>query len=166
MNNDYDVIIIGSGAGGGTLAYRLGPRGPRGLNVGRGEPPTEAWRPSNYPYRAVPHEPRIQKLHDDFARAGLNPFHLPVGVMLDEANPQASPCIRCSKLDGFPCMVEAKADAHVCAVRPALRHENVTLLTNAKVERLETDESGNAVTGVIVDHDGVPERYRADVVVV
>jgi choline dehydrogenase-like flavoprotein len=108
----------------------------------------------------------MQQLHDDFARAGLNPFHLPVGVMLDEANPQASPCIRCSKLDGFPCMVEAKADAHVCAVRPALRHPNVTLLTNAKVERLETDEDGNAVTGVIVDRDGTPERYRASVVVV
>jgi len=63
-------------------------------------------------------------------------------------------------------MVEAKADAHVCAVRPALRHENVTLLTNARVERLETDESGNTVTGVIVDRDGVPERYHANVVVV
>jgi choline dehydrogenase-like flavoprotein len=45
-------------------------------------------------------------------------------------------------------------------------HENVTLLTNARVERLETDESGAAVTGVVVDRDGVPERYRANVVVV
>ena len=29
MSNDYDVIIIGSGAGGGTLAYRLAPTGLR-----------------------------------------------------------------------------------------------------------------------------------------
>jgi len=26
-NNHYDVIIIGSGAGGGTLAYKLAPSG-------------------------------------------------------------------------------------------------------------------------------------------
>ena len=96
----------------------------------------------------------------------MNPFHLPVGVMLDEQNPEKSPCIRCSFLDGFPCMVEAKADAHVCAVRPALEHPNVTLVRNAHVQRLETDASGETVTGVVVDRDGVPERYSADVVVV
>lgn len=131
-----------------------------------GEDPTEAWRSSPFPYPAVSHEPRIQKLHDDFAQAGLQPFHLPVGVMLDEENPQRSVCIRCSKLDGFPCLVEAKADAAVCAVRPALRHDNVTLLRNARVERLETDESGMTVTDVIVDRNGVPERYRGKIIVV
>src|SRR5947207_13295477 len=266
MTNDYDVIIIGSGAGGGTLAYKLAPTGLRVLLLERGdyvkrelenwdsrevitkgryktkekwidkngqqfhpgqhyyvggqtkfygailfrlrekafgvvrhhggespawplayedlEPyyeaaerlyhvhgtegadPTESWRSSPYPYPAVSHEPRIQKLSDDFTRAGLQPFPLPVGVMLDESNPQRSPCIRCSKLDGFPCMVEAKADPPVCAVRPALRHENVTMLTNARVERLETNERGDTVTGVVVDRDGIPERYRANVVVV
>ena len=33
----YDVIIIGSGAGGGTLAYRLAPSGKRILILERGE---------------------------------------------------------------------------------------------------------------------------------
>jgi choline dehydrogenase-like flavoprotein len=51
-------------------------------------------------------------------------------------------------------------------VRPALRHDNVTLLTNARVERLETDGSGSTVTDVIVDRGGTPERYRGKVVVV
>src|SRR5689334_23359267 len=223
MTDDYDVIIIGTGAGGGTLAHRLAPSGLRILLLERGdfvkrelenwdsrevitkgrykakekwfdkngqqfhpgqhyyvggqtkfygailfrlretdfgivrhhggispawpityadlepyyaeaeelyfvhgqagEDPTEAWRTSGYPHPAVSHEPRIQRLHDDFARAGLRPFHLPVGVMLDERNPQTSPCIRCTKLDGFPCLVEAKADAHVCAVRRALTYD-------------------------------------------
>ena len=27
MNKNYDIIIIGSGAGGGTLAYKLAPSG-------------------------------------------------------------------------------------------------------------------------------------------
>ena len=266
MNDDYDVIIIGSGAGGGTLAHRLAPTGLRVLILERGdyirrepenwdsrevitrarykthekwidrdgqqfhpgqhyyvggqtkfygailfrlrehdfgevrhhggispawpltytdfepyysraeelyfvhgeagEDPTEAWRSGAFPYPAVSHEPRIQQLHNDLEDVGLRPFHLPVGVMLDESNPRTSPCIRCAKLDGFPCMLEAKADADVCAVRPALRHDNVTLITNARVERLETDETGATVTGVVVDRDGVPERYRANVVVV
>ena len=33
----YDVIIIGTGAGGGTLAYSLAPSGKRILLLGRGD---------------------------------------------------------------------------------------------------------------------------------
>jgi choline dehydrogenase-like flavoprotein len=35
--NAYDVIIIGTGAGGGTLAYALAPSGKRILMLERGE---------------------------------------------------------------------------------------------------------------------------------
>ena len=35
--SDYDVIIIGSGAGGGTLAYALAPTGKRILLLERGD---------------------------------------------------------------------------------------------------------------------------------
>ena len=82
--------------------------------------------------------------------------------MLDESSPQTSPCIRCAKLDGFPCMVEAKADAHVCAAcgrRSATDERHAA--HQREVERLETDERGKTVTVVVVDRDGVPERYRA-----
>jgi choline dehydrogenase-like flavoprotein len=54
----------------------------------------------------------------------------------------------------------------VLGVRPALEYDNVTLLTNAEVVRLETNASGKAVTTVVVDHEGVTEEYGADVVVV
>src|SRR5438034_10624317 len=36
-NNRYDVIIIGTGAGGGTLAYALAPTGKRILLIERGD---------------------------------------------------------------------------------------------------------------------------------
>ena len=36
-NSQFDVIIIGSGAGGGTLAYRLAPSGKRILVLERGD---------------------------------------------------------------------------------------------------------------------------------
>ncbi|MFZ6013011.1 MAG: FAD-dependent oxidoreductase [Bacteroidota bacterium] len=37
MNTKYDIIIIGSGAGGGTLAYKLAPSGKKILIIERGD---------------------------------------------------------------------------------------------------------------------------------
>ena len=37
MADHYDVIIVGSGAGGGTLAHRLAPSGKRVLILERGD---------------------------------------------------------------------------------------------------------------------------------
>jgi choline dehydrogenase-like flavoprotein len=262
MRTDYDVIIIGTGAGGGTLAHRLAPSGKRVLllerggylprepenwdskavfldgrylpdeqwldkdgnrftphqqyYVGgntkfygailfrlreqdfdevrhhggvspawpisyddlapyydeaealyhvhgeRGEDPTEPPASGPYPWPAVSHEPRIERLHRDLERRGLNPFHLPVGVQLDEQNPGASNCVRCDRFDGFPCLTDGKADAHVLCVRPTLeRHKNVELRRHAKVERLEAD--GGEVRRVVLD---TGETFSADVVVV
>jgi len=130
----------------------------------RGEDPTEPPASGPYPYPAVSHEPRIQELHDDFVATGHRPFHLPVGVDLNESDPEAGRCVRCDRFDGFPCLTDGKADAHVLCVRPALRHPNVTLRTHAKVERLEAD--GGTVSRVVVDRRGTVETYSADVVVV
>jgi choline dehydrogenase-like flavoprotein len=132
----------------------------------RGEDPTEPPASGEYPHPAVSHEPRIQQLSDDLAAAGYHPFHAPCGILLDESNPPYSACIRCANCDGFPCAVHAKSDAEVIAVRPALEHPNVTLLTGAKAVRLETNEVGTAVTEVVVEHDGELETFAADLVVV
>ncbi len=264
--NHYDVIIIGTGAGGGTLAYALGPTGRRILLLERGDyvprekdnwdsravnvqgkyqtkemwrdavgkalhPHTNYWVGGNtkfygaalfrlrkedfgeikhhggispawpiryedlepyytqaeqlyhvhgergvdptdppasasYPHPPVSHEPRIQQLSDDFARLGLRPFHVPLGVMLDEKNPRTSTCIRCNTCDGFPCLVYAKSDAQVVCVDPALTRPNVSLITGAFVRRLETSPSGREVTKVIVERNGATEEYSANIVVV
>jgi choline dehydrogenase-like flavoprotein len=266
MSDHYDVIIIGSGAGGGTLAHRLAPSGKRILLLERGgylprepenwdsnevflkerylsgevwydrdgqpfrphqqyfvggntkfygailfrlrerdfeevqhyggispawplsyqdlepyyteaerlylvhgeagEDPTEPPRSGPFPYPAVSHEPRIQQLHDDFEKTGHHPFHLPVGIDLNESDPEAGRCVRCNRFDGFPCLTDGKADAHVCCVRPALAHDNLKLVTHAKVERLVTDVSGSTVTEVVVDRKGARQTFSADVVVV
>src|SRR5437016_9619023 len=136
------------------------------VNGNRGEDPTEPAAGKSYPWPAVSHEPRIQHLCDDFAAAGLKPFHTPLGVMLDEKNPRLSPCIRCNTCDGFPCLVQAKADAQVLCVDPAVQHPNVTLLTNALVKRLETDASGHEINRVVVERNGSLESYSGDIVVV
>jgi choline dehydrogenase-like flavoprotein len=131
----------------------------------RGEDPTEPWSSSPYKYPAVSHEPRIQHLSDDFERSGLKPFHVPIGIMLDEANPQKSRCIRCDTCDGFPCLVQAKSDAQICAIDPALEYPNVTMLTNTHVRRLDTNSTGSTVETVVVERNGNTETYSADIVV-
>ena len=264
--NRYDVIIIGSGAGGGTLAYKLAPSGKRILILERGqylsrekenwdskevfvngrynnaenwldnkgkefqpgqhyfvggntkfygavllrmrqedfgelqhhggispawplsyddyEPyyaqaeqlyqvhgergvdPTEPWASGPLPYPSVSNEPRIQELADDLRKIGNSPFPLPVGIMLNEEQSHLSLCIRCDTCDGFPCMVNAKADAQTVCVEPALKHDNVTLLTDAKVTSLQTSPDGRSVSSVAVEREGERETYSADVVVV
>ena len=132
-----------------------------------GEDPTEGPWSRQYPWPAVSHEPRIQDISDALVQGGYHPFHAPCGILLDEAHRPASTCIRCAWCDGYPCMVHAKADAEVIAVRPILDMPNITLLLNAEVTRLETDPSGRTVTGVVVDRggDGKEEVYRSDIVV-
>ena len=132
----------------------------------RGEDPTEPPTSSAYPWPAVSHEPRIQELADNFAANGLRPFHVPVGVMLDEKNRHKSRCIRCNTCDGFPCLMHAKADAQVLCVDEAVKYPNVTLLTNSLVKRLETNASGWKVNAVVVERNGAEERFSADIVVV
>ncbi len=275
MANDFDVIIVGTGAGGGTLAHTLAPSGKRILLLERGdfltrelenwdpgpvfvdgryispdtwydeagtpfqpqvhyfvggatklygaalyrlrprdfgelrhadgvspawplgydelEPwytraewlyqvhgehgtdPTEGSWSRQYPWPPVSHEPRIQEISDSLERGGYHPFPAPCGIMLNEADRAASHCIRCATCDGYPCLVHAKADADVIAVRPLLGMPNVTLLTRAEVVRLETDPAGRTVTGVVVHRSGGGEGsggggegeevYRGDIVV-
>jgi choline dehydrogenase-like flavoprotein len=132
-----------------------------------GEDPTEGPCSRPYPRPAVSHEPRVQQISDDLQAGGYHPFHAPCGILLSEAERSRSECIRCATCDGYPCLVHAKADADVIAVRPLLDRPNVTLLTGAEVVRLETDPAGRTVTGVVVDHggDGKEDVYRGAIVV-
>jgi choline dehydrogenase-like flavoprotein len=131
----------------------------------RGVDPTDPWSSAPYRFPAVTHEPRIQRLHDDLAGRGLTPFHVPLGIMLNESDQQKSRCIRCNTCDGYPCLVYAKSDAQVVCVDPALEHPNITLLTNAKVLRLETSASGREIADVVVERHGEQLRFRGDIVV-
>ncbi len=131
----------------------------------RGDDPTDPPASAPYPFPPVSHEPRIQEIADALTRSGYHPAYAPCAVLLDEADPSNSRCIRCSTCDGFPCLVHAKADAETIAVRPALRHPNVEMLTHAHVRRLESSANGREVTGVIVDHNGQQETYTGDIVV-
>jgi choline dehydrogenase-like flavoprotein len=127
-----------------------------------GDDPTEPARSEPYPFPPVPDEPYIEDLRNRLQKQGLHPFFLPLGIDL---RPNGR-CIRCKTCDGFPCQVNAKADADLSCVRPALEYENVKLMTRARVKRLLTDGSGKRVTTAEVDHDGESIRIGANTFVV
>ena len=251
----YDVIIIGTGAGGGTLAYRLAPSGKRILLLERGDyVPREKdnWstrggqrrgplphqgglarqgrqasstRTRNYYvggntkfYGAAlfrlrkedfgelrhhggvspawpisydelePYYTEAEHLYQVHGQRGEDPTEPPASAPVPAsagqpraAHPAArrrprapratsrstcrsgscstsriratSPCIRCDTCDGFPCLVDAKADAQVLCVDPALAHPNVTLLTDAYVSASRPSASGREVTTVHVERE-------------
>jgi choline dehydrogenase-like flavoprotein len=136
-----------------------------------GEDPFAGFSSRDYKYPPVPHESRIQRLSADLEKLGLHPFHLPLGVRLtlDAAGRATtdSRCIRCDRVDGFPCLTGGKADAEWAVIRPALAaHPNLELMTRTTAERLLTGPGGRRVTGVAVTlPDGSPHVFTADIVV-
>ncbi len=137
----------------------------------RGDDPIEPPASGPYPYPALPHEPRIQDVADDLRRVGIQAFALPMGINRNSAaprhaDPKMGACIRCDTCDGFPCLLDAKADAQTATVDPALAYPNVTLVTNAEVKRLVTDVSGRVIEAVDTVVEGEPVRFTADVVCV
>lgn len=137
----------------------------------RGEDPFAGPASAPYDHDAIPHEPRIQALSDGLAKLGLHPFHMPMGVALStDATGNAtldSTCIRCNRVDGFPCLLKAKADGETAALTPAMaEHDNLVLFTNTTVTALGTDDAGRTVSYVYTTGpDGVERTFSADIVV-
>ena len=111
-----------------------------------GGDPTEPPRSTAFPFPGVPHEPPVARLAKRLRRQGLRPFTLPQAVDWR----RGGRCVLCKTCDSYPCMVDAKADADVAAMRPALESPTVRLLTRARVDRVLTDGDGSAVTGLAV----------------
>ncbi|MFB2834946.1 GMC oxidoreductase [Floridanema evergladense] len=132
----------------------------------RGLDPTEPPASEDYSFPAIRHEPRIQEIHDSLKKEGFHPFYLPLAIKLNEVNRRLSDCIRCNTCDGFPCLLDGKADADITCIRPSEGYENVTLLTEAKVKRLHTSPSGKEVTSVEVEINGETQFFSSDIVVV
>jgi choline dehydrogenase-like flavoprotein len=130
----------------------------------RGADPWDPPASSGYAYQPVAPEPRIKQVFDDLTSLGYKPFPIPLGVRLD-GNEDGTAPYRLSNFDGYPDLTEVKADAHVIGIKPILKRRNVSLLTNAYVERLETDRTGGEVTGVVAVVDGERRTFRAGIVV-
>lgn len=122
-----------------------------------GNDPTEPPRSTPFPWPAVPHEPPIAKVAKRLTRQGLTPFSLPQSVDWRAGGR----CVLCKTCDSYPCMLDAKGDADVCAMRPALQSPTVRMLTRTTVDRVETDPTGRHVEGLTVRREGRSFRVTA-----
>lgn len=118
-------------------------------------PPFEPWRSAPYPYAAVKHEPYVEETLRRLRAQGLHPTTTAMGVDLRPGGR----CIRCGTCDGFPCQWDAKSDAEICALDPAMATGRVRLVTGAFVERLETDAAGG-VSRAVGHVEGEPLAVR------
>jgi choline dehydrogenase-like flavoprotein len=135
----------------------------------RGIDPTEPYIAADYPAAPIPHTDRIAQVEQQLKQQGLKPFSLPMALDYRSQSPSPA-CVLCGTCDGYPCQINAKADAQTCCVEPALRHENVTLIEGAKVSRLLTNLRGTAITAVEVTWEDEStqnaKQFTADIVVV
>jgi choline dehydrogenase-like flavoprotein len=129
------------------------------VHSNKGEDPTDPWRSTDYPFPGIPHEGATARLVESAKRQGLHPFAAPQAL---DRRPGGG-CVLCYTCDSFACMVDAKGDADVAAVRPALSapSKNVRLLTNAEVTRLDTDPTGRRVTSARIRHHDRRIQVRA-----
>ena len=125
--------------------------------------PTEPPRSQPYPFPALAHDAALQPLADSLRKSGLRPFVMPAGVDYGAGGG----CILCSTCDGYPCKIDAKCDAELVALNPALASGTTELLTNTLIDKLETSADGRSVvaaTGIRINNDthvSAPIRIEA-----
>ncbi len=127
-----------------------------------GEDPTDAPR-GPFPYPPIPHADGMAAVVDRLRAQGLHPSPLPLGL-IRPGEPEG--CILCNTCNSFPCRIDAKSDADVCGIRPALAYPNVTLWTHALARRILTDASGRKVQAVEVVRPGETIRVECGRVIV
>jgi choline dehydrogenase-like flavoprotein len=120
--------------------------------------PTGPWRSTPYPHPPLAHEPPIARLSDRLVRQGLRPYNLPQAV--DRRDGGA--CVLCRTCDSYSCILDAKGDADVCAMRPALNSPTVRLLTNANVRTIRASDNGSTVRHLDVAHHRTALEVHAE----
>lgn len=128
------------------------------VHAAAGADPTEPWRSGPYPYPEVPHEPALSRLATSLSTQGLRPFSMPAAIDLREGGR----CVRCRTCDGFPCMVDAKSDADIIAVRPTVNDGRARLMTRTRIERLDSSADGRRASIAHGFFNGQPVKIVAD----
>jgi choline dehydrogenase-like flavoprotein len=125
-----------------------------------GKDPSEPPRSGPFPHGPLPHDPIIARMASAVERSGTAVAPIPLGLDYGDGGR----CTLCGACDGYYCQIDAKMDAEVAALRPALATGHVKVLTKATCQRILTNRAGTAVEGVEVAVDGETQAYRSDTV--
>jgi choline dehydrogenase-like flavoprotein len=117
---------------------------------------TEPPRSQPWPHDPIPHQGPARELVERVTeRAGFPVSHIPRAIDYDPLN--GGKCVLCRFCDAYYCPRDAKMDAELAALRPAVATGNVTLLTKTQCLRVLTTPDGKKVTGVVLRSDGGSE---------
>lgn len=125
--------------------------------------PTEPPRNRPLPHPPLPHAPVVSRMVERLQRVGAHPVPIPRSIFWQAG--QGS-CTLCATCDAHLCRIDAKGDADVAALRPALASGRVKLFTRTRALRVLLEPSGREVKGVEVEHDGVRSEIMCNRVVV
>ncbi|NOK15623.1 GMC oxidoreductase [Corallococcus carmarthensis] len=131
----------------------------------RGSPegdPSEPPRSGPFPHGPIPHEPYIAEVVERIRAQGLPVAYIPKAV---DHGPGGR-CVLCATCDGYYCQRDAKLDAEVAVLRPALLTGRVQLLTRARCLKVLTTPDGRSATGILLEHEGARHEVHAGVVAV
>jgi len=124
--------------------------------------PTEPPRHGALPHPALPHDPLVARLIARLERSGTKVSAVPRAI---DYGPEGK-CVLCAGCDSYYCARDAKMDAEIAALRPALATGHVELLTQTECLRVLTSPDGRRATGVVLrDRHGVQSAYAATVIV-
>ena len=96
------------------------------------------------------------------ARKGVSTAAIPRGI----DRQTGGSCVLCADCDAHFCSADAKMDAEIAALRPALATGRVELRTHTEALQVLTEEGGQRVMGVRIRRDGVEEVVYGDRVVI
>jgi choline dehydrogenase-like flavoprotein len=107
-----------------------------------GDDPTDSPGREAFPFPPLAHEAPIQEISDRFAKQGLHPAYLPIGIG-----------------------DQGRTDSEDTGISPALKLGDVSLRTGATVVALHTNSTGSEVKGVEAEIDGQSYLFMGDLIV-
>ncbi|WP_372789502.1 GMC family oxidoreductase [Paraconexibacter sp.] len=145
------------------IERRVGVQGDADAMPARTREQAPRSRPFDMPPSPISH---VGRLLEEAARAvGMETYPQPAAV---NSEPYAGrpACNQCGMCSGFGCPINARGDAIVTFLNPAVRAGRVRVIPRAFVYRVDTTRDGRRATGVrYVDERGRKRRLSASTVI-
>ena len=125
------------------------------------EPPTEV----PYPLPPLEYEPDIHSLVEKMKSLELHPFPLPMAFKFPQDMDKNEPPVVLENFDGYPDPTDTKSDGYNSGLKQVLHYPNVTLITHAYADRLETSEDGKTITRVLAHVNGKETHFEGGLVI-
>lgn len=120
-------------------------------------------RSKPFPSPPIPHQGPISALVNNIKTRAKTPVaYIPKAL---DYGPKGK-CVLCQHCDSYYCPRDAKMDAEIAALRPAIQTGNVELLTQTICIKVLTTTDGKRATGVVANHRGVEFKINAAIIAV